>query len=82
MVAFNQGQPKVALEELEMANRLTPQPNAALYNRLGLLYRVVGDDVKAVEMLRRAAKSTGPTLRNLAEQRLQKTRAEPPKPHD
>jgi tetratricopeptide (TPR) repeat protein len=82
LIAFNQGQPKVALEELEMANRLTSQPDAALYYRLGLLYRVVGDDVKGVEMLRRAAKSTDPTLRNLAEQQLQKTRPEPPKLHE
>jgi len=81
LIAFNQGRPKLALEEFEMANRLMPEPDAALYYRLGLLYRVLGDDAKGVEMLRQAARSTDPTLRNLAEQQLRKTRAEQPTPH-
>jgi tetratricopeptide (TPR) repeat protein len=80
LVAFNRGQPGVALEELETAKRLMPEPDPTLFYRLGLLYRVIGDDVKAVEMLQQAARSSDPTLRNLAERQLRKTRAEQPQP--
>lgn len=76
--AYNRHQPAIALRELETAKRLAPQPDAALCYRLGLLYRVAGDDAKAVEMLRQAAKSSDPALRNLAEQQLSKTRAGSP----
>ncbi len=81
LVAFNRGQPRVALEELETAKRLMSEPDPTLFYRLGLLYRVVGDHVKAIEMLQQAARSSDPTLRNLAERQLRKTRAEQPEPH-
>ena len=80
LVAFRRGQPTVALAELEMAKRLMPERDLALFYRLGVLYRATGDEVKADEMLRQAAKSSDPALRNLAERQLSKTGAKQPAP--
>jgi len=81
MVAFNRAQSRVALEELETAKRLMPEPDLTLFYRLGLLYRAVGDDGKAIEMLQQAARSSDPILRDLAGRQLRKARAERPEPH-
>jgi tetratricopeptide (TPR) repeat protein len=68
LVAFKQDRPKDAVAEFEDAARLAPEPS--LYYRLGLAYRITGEPAKAIEMLRRAAKTGDPVLRNLAERQL------------
>ena len=72
LVAFKRDQPKVAVAEFEVAVQVEPQPNYTLFYRLGLAYRITGEPAKAADMLRRAATSSDPALRNLAEQQLRK----------
>src|SRR3984957_19666306 len=70
LVAYKSGNLAGAIREFEAAVALERVPDPAQYYRLGLLYRASGNQSKALEMLRRAAESTDPTIRQLAQKEL------------
>jgi tetratricopeptide (TPR) repeat protein len=70
LVAYKRGDLTEAIREFEAAVRLEQIPDPAQYYRLGMLYRASGNQSKALEMLRRAAGSNDPTIRQLAEAEL------------
>lgn len=74
LVAYKRGNIGGAIQEFETAVKLAPAPDAAHYYRLGMLYRMRGDESLAVEMLGRAADSSDSTIRGLAENELKSMR--------
>jgi tetratricopeptide (TPR) repeat protein len=70
LVAYKRGDRAEAIREFEAAVRLEHIPDPAQYYRLGMLYQASGDRSKALEMLRRAAESDDPMIRQLAEAEL------------
>jgi tetratricopeptide (TPR) repeat protein len=70
LVAYKRGDIAGAIQKFETAVKLVPAADPAQYYRLGMLYEASGNQSKAVEMLRRAAESSDPTIRQLAEQKL------------
>jgi tetratricopeptide (TPR) repeat protein len=70
LVLYKRSDVAGAVREFETAVKLAPAPDLAQYYRLGMLYRASGNQSGAVEMLRRAAESNDPKLRQLAEREL------------
>jgi tetratricopeptide (TPR) repeat protein len=71
VIAYKRGNSLEAIRELEAAVALERSSNPALYYRLGLLYETTGNKLKTIEMLRRAAAGSDPSIRQLAEKKLQ-----------
>ena len=70
LVAYKRGDVTTAVVELEAAVKLAPTPDPIQYYRLGRLYRTRGDETEGIQMLLRAAESSDPTIRQLAEREL------------
>ncbi|MEW5979358.1 MAG: tetratricopeptide repeat protein [Acidobacteriota bacterium] len=70
LVAYKHGKTAKAIAEFEAAVSLAPTPDPALHYRLGLLFKLRGDPSRAIQELQKAADSTEPTLRRLAEAEL------------
>jgi tetratricopeptide (TPR) repeat protein len=66
LVANEHGDTRGAIKEFEAAVAMAPSPDATQYNRLGLLYRVVGRISEAKEKFRRAAELPEPAVQALA----------------
>jgi tetratricopeptide (TPR) repeat protein len=75
LVAYKRGDIAGAIQEFETAVKLSPAPEAAHYYRLGMLYQASGNESGAIEMLRRAAESSDPAIRQLAETELKSLRS-------
>lgn len=78
LVAYKNRELTTAIQEFEKAIKLAPAPEPTQYYRLGRLYRTQGNESGALEMLRRAAQSNDPAIRQLAERELEASKQKRP----
>lgn len=70
LIAFKRDQPQVAIQELEAAEAIMPEPDPVILYRLGRLYREAGRVAEAIAKLKRVAQMEEPTLSRLANDEL------------
>jgi tetratricopeptide (TPR) repeat protein len=70
LVAYKRRDSPSAIREFETAVSSEASPSPAHYYRLGLLYQAMGNRIKAIAMLQKAAQGSDPEIRQLAKQKL------------
>jgi tetratricopeptide (TPR) repeat protein len=74
LVAFKKGDTARAIEQFEMAEKVMPEPDAAILYRLGKLYGQAGRKPEWAVKMKQVLSLNEPTLRRLAEEELQQAK--------